>query len=266
MIRRPAVAGAFYDADPGRLRSTLEEFLEPATEKVRCRGILVPHAGYRYSGAVAGAVYGRVEPVPTYVVLGPNHTGLGPSASIMARGLWETPLGGLPVDEEAASAMISACDLLREDGSAHVHEHAVEVQLPFLQVLGARSFVPVTLMPMPFGACHEVAAAVAAAVQSSADPVVVVASSDMTHFEDQESARARDAMVLERIEALDARGLYDVVRRERISMCGFIPATVMLLACLALGAERCRVVRYATSGDVTGDRDQVVGYAGVIVE
>ena len=266
MIRRPAVAGAFYEADPGRLRRTVEGFLEPDAEKVRCRGILVPHAGYRYSGAVAGAVYSRVEPVPTYLVLGPNHTGLGPTASVMTRGSWETPLGRLPVDQALAAALVSGCDLLREDGSAHLHEHAVEVQLPFLQVLSARSFVPVTLMAVPWGACRDLASAVAAAVQTAAEPVMVVASSDMTHFEDQASARARDALALERIRALDARGLYDVVRRERISMCGFIPATVMLLACAELGATRCTVVRYATSGDVTGDTDQVVGYAGAIVE
>jgi AmmeMemoRadiSam system protein B len=265
MIRRPAVAGAFYDSDPAKLKKIVRGFLkeEPRT---RVRGIMVPHAGYVYSGAVAGEVYSRIEPPETFIILGPNHTGLGPDVSMMCRGGWETPFGVMKIDEALAHSVFKGSKLFREDTSAHIREHSVEVQLPFLQFLGVERFIPVTLMRISYRSCEDVASALVEAVRAYEKPVLIVASSDMTHFESQASAKSKDRLALDRMEALDPEGLYDVVQSRRISMCGFIPSTIMLIAAKALGGDRARVVRYATSGDVTGDFNQVVGYAGLIVD
>ncbi|MEK6775615.1 MAG: AmmeMemoRadiSam system protein B [bacterium] len=265
MIRKPAVAGMFYESDPARLQRVIRGFLkeEPRTEAL---GVMVPHAGYVYSGAVAGEVYSRITPRETYILLGPNHTGQGPAVSMMCRGEWETPLGTMKIDQRLASSVLGGSGVLQEDTRAHALEHSIEVQLPFLQMLGGGTFVPIILMGIDYQDCEEIASAIVEAVKASDRPVLIVASSDMTHFERQESAGRKDRLALEKLEALDPEGLYDVVQARRISMCGFIPATVMLIAAKALGATRAAVVRYATSGDVTGDMDQVVGYAGVIVE
>ncbi len=265
MIRRPAVAGAFYDSDPAKLKRIVRGFLKEGP-KAKARGVMVPHAGYVYSGAVAGEVFSRIEPAETFIILGPNHTGFGPNVSIMCRGGWETPFGVMRIDEELAASVSRGSNLFKEDTSAHLHEHSIEVQLPFLQSLGEGKFVPITLMKVSYQMCKEVASALTEAVRACGKSVLIVASSDMTHFESQASAEIKDRSALDRMEALDPEGLYDVVQSRRISMCGFIPSTIMLIAAKALGGDRARVVRYATSGDVTGDFDQVVGYAGVVVE
>jgi hypothetical protein len=264
MIRKAAVAGTFYDSSPERLKAAVRGFLREE-ERTGALGILVPHAGYLYSGSVAGAVYSRIEPAESYIILSPNHTGLGTVGSVMCRGGWETPLGTIPIDEALASAAVQGSPLLQEDSDAHFREHSIEVQLPFLQSLGPSMFVPITLMGLSYRQCEEVGSVVARIVQSSDKAITLVASSDMTHFESQDAARRKDWLALERVEALDPRGLYEVVRDRRISMCGFIPATIMLIAAKALGATRASVTRYATSGNVTGDLDEVVGYAGAIV-
>ncbi len=265
MIRSSAVAGMFYSADPEKLRRSVQDFLVEATP-CRAMGVVVPHAGYLYSGAVAGEVYAHVLAPEVCVVLSPNHTGLGAEASIMCRGRWRTPLGELPVDEALASAILERSPLLQDDSVAHLREHAVEVQLPFLQVLGTTAFVPITLMTLSFKKCAAVAEALGGAIRESGRPVLLVASSDMTHYESREAAARKDRLALDRVEALDPQGLYETVREQGISMCGVIPTTIMLLAARALGATRSRTVRYATSGEISGDYAQVVGYAGVIVE
>ncbi len=265
MVRSPVVAGTFYEADPARLETCLNQYLAPQARQP-ARGVLVPHAGYIYSGEVAGAVYSRIVIPESYVILGPNHTGCGSVASILCHGSWETPLGSMEIDTELASSILDGSRIVKEDAEAHRNEHAIEVQLPFLQALGGGSFVPLTLMGVDFESCRDVAKAVVRAVRNSGKSVLIVASSDMTHYESRDSASVKDRLALDRVEQLDPRGLYDVVRKRRISMCGFIPATIMLLAVRELGAEKASVVRYANSGDVTGDYDQVVGYAGVIVE
>lgn len=153
MIRRSAVAGSFYDSDPGKLRKVVQGFLG-REKKIRALGVMVPHAGYIYSGAVAGSVYSRIEPAETYVLLGPNHTGYGTAGSVMCRGGWETPLGVMEIDEELASAVVQGSSRLEEDVHAHLREHSLEVQLPFLQTLGGARFVPITLMSIDYAACQ----------------------------------------------------------------------------------------------------------------
>lgn len=263
MDREPAVAGRFYSGDPARLARDVAEMLGPPVSAGPALGVLVPHAGYVYSGGVAGATYARVEVPERAVVLCPNHTGFGARVSLWPDGGWNTPLGRVPVDPELTQALRS-CPLVQDDRAAHRHEHALEVQLPFLRARRPEVVIAaLCLGPLSVEEALELGEAVADAVR--AHSALLVASSDMSHYVSAEEAREKDQRALDRLLALDARGLHDTVRREDISMCGVVPATVMLAAARSLGARSAELVRYANSGDVTGDRDSVVGYAGAIV-
>jgi len=220
-----------------------------------------------YSGGVAGAVYARLELPRRFVVLCPRHYPQGAPLAILSEGAWRTPLGDARLDSGLADALAQACPLLREDAVAHAREHAVEVQLPFLQLLRPEfRFVPIALGTDRFHSFSDLGQAVARVVAAEKEPVLLVASSDMNHYENDTITRHKDAMAIESILALDPRGLYDVVRRESISMCGYGAAVTMLVAAKALGATRAELVRYATSAEASGDYDRVVGYAGIIVE
>ena len=268
MIRFPAVAGRFYPGEASELLHQVKNFAGTpgATEKVRARGCLVPHAGYKYSGHVAGSVYGKLALPKRFVILGPRHYPQGEALAILSEGSWQTPLGEARVDSALAAELKRACPLLREDSVAHRVEHSLEVQLPFLQVLtGDFHFVPIALGTGRFPALEELGGAIAEVLGAQRDDILIVASSDMNHYEDDSITRAKDRKAIDKVLALDPRGLYDTVHREGITMCGFGPAVAMLTAARHLGATRAELVRYATSGDVTGDRDEVVGYAGVVV-
>jgi AmmeMemoRadiSam system protein B len=264
MDREPAVAGSFYPADRARLAREVERMLAVAPGAPQAAvGLLAPHAGYVYSGAVAGATYARVEIPERAIVLCPNHTGLGALAALWPDGAWRTPLGAVPVDEELCDAL-KACPLVEPDRAAHAREHALEVQLPFLKARRADvAIAALCLGPLSADECEEVGEVVARAAREQG--AIVIASSDMSHYEPADVARRHDERALERLLALDARGLHERVRREDISMCGVVPATVMLFAARSLGATRAELVRYANSGDVNGDTSSVVGYAGAIV-
>jgi AmmeMemoRadiSam system protein B len=265
MDREPAVAGQFYPADRARLAHEVERLLgpHPPDPPQPAVGILAPHAGYVYSGAVAGATYARVEVPERAVVLCPNHTGLGRLAALWPDGAWRTPLGPVPIDEDLTRAL-RACPLVEDDRSAHLREHALEVQLPFLQARRPDvAIAALCLGPLSAAECEEIGRAVAQAVRER--PALLVASSDMSHYIPADLAREQDMSALERFLALDATGLHERVRREDISMCGVVPATVMLAAARDLGARQAELVRYANSGDVNGDRSSVVGYAGAVV-
>jgi len=268
MIRQPAVAGRFYPADVRELTQQLRTFIAGAApaEKVRARGCVVPHAGYIYSGHVAGAVYARLALPSRFIILCPAHYGQGEPLAIMSEGAWKTPLGEAKIDSALAVKLKRACALLREDSVAHRPEHSLEVQLPFLQQLvGNFTFVPIALGPVRFPGLDELGRAVAEVVAAEPEPILVVASSDMNHYESDDLTRVKDRRAIDKIFDLDPRGLYDTIHRERISMCGYGPAVTMLTAAKELGATRAELVRYATSGDITGDREEVVGYAGIIV-
>jgi hypothetical protein len=265
MIRPPAVSGSFYPSRPDELRALLAEMTAPAGAAREAIAVLVPHAGYIYSGAVAGRVYASVRLPRRYVILCPNHTGWGTPLSINLGGSWRTPLGEVPVDAELAADLAGRCGLLRDDARAHAREHSLEVQLPFLQHLaGEFRFVPVCVGTHDLPALLEFGEAIAGAVRNCPDPVLVVISSDMTHYEPAEVARQKDRRAIERIEALDASGLHERVHGEGISMCGIAPAVAGIAAARGLGARRAELVRYANSGDVSGDFDRVVGYAGMV--
>ena len=268
MVRPPAVAGRFYPDDPAELTRQIAGFVPSVEEPLRpALACLLPHAGYRYSGHVAGAVYARLKLPRRFLLLGPRHFPRGKPQAILSEGAWETPLGRAEIDSELARDLKGAYPELCEDSVAHQTEHALEVQLPFLQSLaGDFRFVPIALGPTDYIQLESLGHAMAEVLRRQRDPVLMIASSDMNHYESDEITRRKDGLAIERVLALDAAGLFDVVRREEISMCGFGPAVSMLTAARLLGAARTTLVRYATSGDINGDRNEVVGYAGVIVE
>jgi AmmeMemoRadiSam system protein B len=262
--RQPCVAGRFYPAEPERLRAEVASLLgAPAGPRRPAVAILSPHAGYVFSGKVAGATWAQVEVPARVILLCPNHTGLGARVSLWPDGAWRTPLGELPVDAGLAGDLLASGEV-EADREAHRREHALEVQLPFLQTLRPdASIAALCLGHLTLARCRALGRAVAAAARARG--ALVVASSDMSHYVPAEVARRKDRMALERVEALDDRGLHEVVEREDISMCGYVPATVMLAAARELGAKAGALVLYRTSGDVTGDDSSVVGYAGAVV-
>jgi AmmeMemoRadiSam system protein B len=269
-VREPAVAGRFYPGDAARLRKDVISYLStqeaPQEERVRAIGCVVPHAGYMYSGRVAGAVFSRLEIPPCCIVLCPNHTGLGRPLAIMKEGSWRTPLGDLPIDSDLAGKLLQTFPALVEDSAAHRSEHAIEVELPFLQVLCPDvKFVPIAVGTGQLMLLEHLGEAMATVVSDREHPVLIIASSDMNHYEDDVTTRVKDRKAIDQILDLDPVGLYETVMRESISMCGFGPAVAMLTAAKRLGTKEAELVQYATSGDVLGDRETVVGYAGIIV-
>jgi len=270
VVRKPAVAGRFYPARPEILSRDLERYLSPAGEPSAtvegALGCVVPHAGYMYSGHVAGAVYHKLPPRASYLILCPNHFGRGAPLATMSSGAWLTPLGEVPVDHDLATAVLDACPMVTEDRVAHSEEHALEVQLPFLQhaVKGFR-FVPVAVGVGTYLPLEALGHGIARAVAAAPKPVMIVASSDMNHYEPDGITRIKDRKAIDQILNLDARGLYDVVGREDISMCGYGPTVALLTAANDLGAKKAELVKYATSADAGGDADAVVGYAGIII-
>ncbi len=268
LVRHPAVAGRFYPHDPKVLREEVHTYLSQSSKQkpVRAIGCIAPHAGYMYSGHVAGAVFAALEIPPLCLVMCPNHTGVGRALAIVCEGAWETPLGDVPIDYSFAAALKQRCPLLQEDSTAHRSEHAAEVELPFLQVRQPQlKFVPIALGTSRFDVLEQLGEAIADVIAAQDDPVLIVASSDMNHYESDAITRVKDHSAIEPILALDARTLYDVVTQQNISMCGFGPAVAMLTAAKKLGATSAELVKYATSGDISGDLDTVVGYAGVVV-
>jgi AmmeMemoRadiSam system protein B len=268
MIRLPAVAGRFYPSEANELTRQIAEFAPASSSaKIAARGCVVPHAGYKYSGHVAGAVFSLLEIPARCILLGPRHYPRGEAMAILSQGSWRTPLGDAAIDAELAAELMRACPRLREDAVAHEREHSLEVQIPFLQRLAPADFrfVPVVLGADRYGLLKELGHAVAKVVAAQSERVLVICSTDMNHYESDVLTRAKDEMAIARILALDPRELYDTVRGEGITMCGYAATTAMLVAMRDLGAEKAELVRYATSGDITGERDEVVGYAGLIV-
>ena len=265
MVRRPAVAGYFYPRKAEELRSMIKGMVDPRAKKEKARAVVSPHAGFAYSGPVAGAVYSSVVLPERFVILGPSHRGQRSVFGIMKKGSWQTPLGDVPLDSVLAESLLRNSSLVRVEESAHEEEHSLEVQLPFIQFLSSGfSIVPVCVSPVAdYAALEELGKGLAASIRESGREVLIVASTDMSHYVSQETARAKDFLAIERIRALDARGLFEVVQEEGISMCGFQPTTAAILAAKELGAGRADLIRYMTSGETSGDFDQVVGYAGL---
>ncbi len=266
MLRRAAVAGRFYPASSESLRADLESYLNTSPKKVKARGIVVPHAGYMYSGQVAGAVYSAIEVPERMIILCPNHTGLGDPLSILSVGEWEIPLGRIPVDAELAKKLMHHCHLLTENAEAHKFEHSLEVQLPFVYHLrNSLKFVPIAVGTSRYASLERLGNAIADTLTETGEEVLVIASSDMNHYEADDVTRIKDKKAIDKILALDPKGLYEVIRTESISMCGYGPTIAMLCGTMPLGAHRAELIKYATSGDISGNKREVVGYAGIVV-
>ncbi|MGI9101804.1 MAG: AmmeMemoRadiSam system protein B [Terriglobales bacterium] len=264
--RPPAVAGRFYPNNPETLLRDVQTYMSAGGDKLRALGCVAPHAGYMYSGHVAGAVYARLELPKTFIILCPNHTGVGQPLAIMSDARWMTPLGDVAVNSELASALKRQFPALTDDIQAHQMEHALEVQLPFLQALARDfSFVPIAVGTSRFEMLEKLGDAMASVIEGLPERPLIIASSDMNHYDPDQVTREKDHKAIETILTLDTRGLYDVVTQEGVSMCGFGPAIAMLTAAKRLGAKSAQVIKYATSGDVSGDREMVVGYAGIAV-
>ncbi len=266
MRRLPAVAGQFYYEDPLRLTQQVEQYINKKSGKENAVGIVVPHAGLIYSGAVAGAVYSSINFPRTFLMLGPNHTGLGSQISIMDDGEWEVPTGVLNIDRKLAGRILLNATGVTRDTQAHIFEHSLEVQLPFMTYFSEEvQIVPIVIRSVSFNECITLAETIANAVKSVDYPVTILASSDMSHYLPDKTARLKDKKAIASILDIDPAGLYDSVIHEKISMCGCLPAVIMLSASRLLGAGTARLVKYMTSGEISGDYDSVVGYAGIIL-
>lgn len=265
-VRKSVVAGQFYPESPDKLRALIKGLVDEKIAKEDVIGLLSPHAGFIYSGMVTGAAISRVKFKDTFIIIGPNHTGNGVPLSIMTEGTWQTPLGNVDIDTELAKKILASSQYLQEDSLAHQFEHSVEVQLPFLQYFKPDiKFVPIVLGGDGAEAYKELGRAIAKAIQETKKEAVIIASSDMTHYEPDELARRKDKEAIEAILNLDADELLKRVKDLDISMCGYAPAVAMITAARELGASRAELVKYQTSGDVVGDYMSVVGYAGIIV-
>ena len=271
MIRQPAVAGQFYNFDPQQLMKQVEECTDKKAQKTEVLGAVCPHAGYIYSGRVAGAVFSRMKSADTYVIIGPNHTGLGMPFSIMTEGVWNMPFGQAMIDSILAGEILKNSRFLEPDPMAHAREHSVEVQVPFVQYFAKDAqIVPIVVagscyMDELLEACRDIGEAIAKAVGSVNEKIVIIASSDLTHYEPQDEAKRKDMQAINAIVGLDEEKLFARVRELDITMCGYAPVAVMLSACKKLGAKKACLVKYETSGDVTKDYGQVVGYGGILV-
>lgn len=265
-VREPRVAGTFYPASKRELLGFLDTYIDKKTAEKEAKAILVPHAGYIYSGITAAITISRVKVTETVLLIGPNHTGLGTDFSLMASGMWKTPLGSVTVDEEAAAALLKASPLISDDFEAHQYEHSLEVELPFLQYKRAGvKIVPLTVSSNNFDDIRSVAEAIGDSLAKCGKKILIVASSDMTHYESEASARKKDKYAIDAMLALREDALREAVETHKISMCGFIPAYMTIIAAKRLGADGAELIDYRTSAEASGDTAQVVGYAGIVV-
>lgn len=267
MVREPAVAGRFYPAGPEVLAAEVDDMLQTDEEPQPALAVVCPHAGYIYSGQVAGQVFGRVMVPQRVLLMGPNHSGRGRPVALMSRGQWRTPLGLVNIDDQLGQAILDRVAYAEEDEAAHRAEHSLEVQVPFLQRRQPHArLTPLCLSLMSAERCVDLGRALAEIISALGEPVLIVASTDMSHYLPAMRARDLDSLAIKHILALDPVGLHQTVVGQGISMCGVVPVCVALAAAVALGASRAELVAYTNSGKVTGDENDVVAYAGLIIQ
>ncbi|HVM61531.1 MAG TPA: AmmeMemoRadiSam system protein B [Verrucomicrobiae bacterium] len=272
MVRPPAVAGQFYPGVAPEVEAELDRLVRPAASGRKAIAVVCPHAGWMYSGHTAGVVYSSVQIPDRVILVGPNHHGIGSRYAVYSSGTWRTPIGDVPVAEPLASSLLDDCDLLAEDPRAHSTEHSLEVQLPML----LRANPNVHIVPLLIGGgwpeaggrreLREIGAAIAETVREYGKPVLLVASTDLNHYEDQEVSHTKDKLVLDAVVNLDPEVLMNRVIEAEVSMCGVAATYVVLCAAKELGARHAELLEYRTSGDVSGDFARVVGYGGVVIE
>ena len=267
MIRNPVVAGQFYPGTASSLGSQLSRLIDEKAPKEEVIGLVSPHAGYMYSGPVAGATFSRIKFKDTFVLLGPSHTGRGAPFSIMPQGSWETPLGEVKIDSNLGRQILKSSSYLEEDTVAHLYEHSIEVQIPFLQYFKKDvRIVPIVLTHAKGTIYKEIGKSIAKAIKGLRKEVVIVASSDMTHYEPHESAKKKDMQAIQAVFDLNEDELLERVEQLNITMCGYAPTVSLISAAKEIGATKAELVQYQTSGDTSGDYSSVVGYAGIIIQ
>jgi AmmeMemoRadiSam system protein B len=263
--RKPAVSGYFYPGREKELLSTVGSMIDHEMKKEHAICIVSPHAGFVYSGPVAGAVFSSVQLPENFIILGPSHRYMTSRVAISKKGQWETPLGRVAIESRLAEIMMSQSSLVSEDAAAHAEEHSLEVQLPFIQYFKKDfSIVPLCLSPeLGFNELVELGKSISRSILEFNSDVMLVASTDMSHYVTQKTAEEKDNLAIEKILNLDPKGMHDIVLEEKISMCGYQPTTSAIVASNELGARKAELVKYQTSGDSSGDYSQVVGYAGI---
>jgi AmmeMemoRadiSam system protein B len=267
MIRHAVVAGSFYPADSDSLNVQLDKMLPQVKSPRRVTGIIVPHAGYIYSGRIAGKVFAQIEIPKKVILIGPNHTGVGALFSVSNAAAWQTPLGQVAVARQLRATLLERIAYLEADNLAHRQEHSLEVMLPFLQRLRPDvEILPLTLACGGLDDALNLGNDLAAAVADESDDVLLLASSDMNHFSSATEGERLDYQAIAAMIAYDPQALYRSVRQNRITMCGVIPAIATMQAARQLGAQSCQLAGYGHSGQVNGDNSRVVGYAGLILE
>ncbi len=265
MVRKTCVAGYFYPKQKESLIEMIKGFIDPDMKKIKALGAISPHAGYQYSGIVAGAVFASIRIPDRLVLLGPSHRTMNSNFAIIREGEWETPFGNISIDTKLADQIISSTKLVSEDMDAHRMEHSLEVQLPFIHYFNPNcSIVPlITTYFASYNDLEELGKSISSSIKKLDEDVLILASTDMSHQVSQDTAKEKDFLAIDKISNLDPRGLYDVVKQQRISMCGFQATTAALVAAKELGAKKAELIKYQTSGDVTEDYNNVVGYAGM---
>jgi AmmeMemoRadiSam system protein B len=272
MVRPPAVAGQFYPGTASEVDTALQTLVPQSASKRRAIAVVCPHAGWTYSGRTAGLVYSQVEIPDRVILVGPNHQGIGSKYAVYGSGSWHTPAGDVPIAEPLAADLLDSCELLAEDARAHGGEHSLEVQIPML----LRANPNVRIVPLLIGGgwpesggrrnLREIGAAIAQTVQDYGKPVLLLASTDLNHYENQETSNIKDKLVLEAVVKLDEEALMNHVIDVEVSMCGVASTYIVLHAAKKLGAKRAELLDYRTSGDVSGDFTRVVGYGAVVIE
>lgn len=267
LIRKPHVAGSFYPSDPAELRQFFDAYFQPSAKLLQARAIILPHAGYIYSGQTACRVVSHIQVPDKVFMMGPNHHGYGEEFSICTEGEWETPLGKVRIDSSLAQAMVKRSPHVRNDPQAHTFEHSLEVLLPFLQKKNpALQIVPMMVGTMNLARAKTVAMECAEVLSQCGEPVLIAVSTDMSHYEPDDVTRKKDQYALRAIENLDEEALAQAVKDHRITMCGFVPVYMLLVMHKQLRFRKAALIDYRTSADATGERDRVVGYAGFVIE
>ncbi len=268
MARKAYVAGQFYPENPQLLKLEVEEYIKAgAAQEEKAIAMITPHAGYMYSGRIAGGVFAKVKIPDTVILMGPNHTGVGERISVSVRGDWEIPTGIVQVNDELADELVETSSLFVADEFAHAREHALEVQLPFIHFKNpSATIVPICIKPAGYETCEKMGKYLAKAIRTYKRDVLIIVSSDMNHYEPDSVTRVKDKAALDRILALDAKGLLEVTGEKDISMCGAVPAAIAIVAAKELGATGAKQSGYGTSADASGDTEHVVGYAGVVIK
>lgn len=270
MLRKAQFSGSWYPENTKEAKKYLVEV--PSEKKIDVISCISPHAGWIYSGKVAGEVYSLIKPADVYILLGPNHTGLGENIAVYPEGIWETPFGKIKVNKEVVEYILENSEFAKKDTKAHLNEHSLEIQLPFLQLITQKEFtiVPITIRIEDYHMCQDLGNAIFLAVKKYKNKhkdkkVILIASTDMTHYEPQSYAYKLDTLAVQQILKLSPRGLFDTVLSYGISMCGVYPTVTVLIVSKLLGAKKAELLKYQTSGDLTGDYQSVVGYAGIII-